>query len=71
MTRDPSRFAGISRKCQTYAAEAVGGTIAAGTSVTFTLPPNSGPFPLEPGSATITVTVAGQTSSAQTITVTS
>jgi hypothetical protein len=40
------------------------------TAITFTLPPDSGPFPLEPGNATITVTVAGQTSSAQTITVT-
>jgi hypothetical protein len=40
------------------------------TSITFTLPPSTGPFPLEPGSATITVSVAGQTSPAQTITVT-
>ena len=32
------------------------------TSVTFTLPPDSGPYPLEPGTATITVTVDGQTS---------
>jgi Glycosyl hydrolases family 31/Domain of unknown function (DUF5110)/IPT/TIG domain/NPCBM-associated, NEW3 domain of alpha-galactosidase len=40
------------------------------TSITFTLPPDTGPFPLEPGSATITVTVDGQTSAAQTITVT-
>jgi hypothetical protein len=36
-------------------------------SITFDLPPNSGPFPLEPGQATITVTVAGQTSPAQTL----
>ena len=40
------------------------------TSITFTLPPSTGPFPLAPGPATITVTVAGQTSPAQTITVT-
>ena len=39
------------------------------TSITFTLPPNSGPFPLEPGPATITVTVDAQTSAPQTITV--
>jgi hypothetical protein len=39
------------------------------TSITVTLPPDSGPFPLEPGPATITVTVDGQTSAAQTITV--
>jgi alpha-glucosidase (family GH31 glycosyl hydrolase) len=37
------------------------------SSITFDLPPNSGPFPLEPGQATITVTVAGQTSTAQTL----
>ena len=36
-------------------------------SITFDLPPNSGSFPLEPGQATITVTVAGQTSPAQTL----
>ncbi len=36
-------------------------------SITFDLPPNSGPFPLEPGQATITVTVAGQASAAQTL----
>jgi hypothetical protein len=36
-------------------------------SITFDLPPNSGPFPLEPGQATITVTVAGATSPAQTL----
>jgi alpha-glucosidase (family GH31 glycosyl hydrolase) len=40
------------------------------TSITFTLPPDSGPFPLVPGPATITVTVDGETSAAQTITVT-
>jgi hypothetical protein len=39
------------------------------TSITFDLPPNSGPYPLVPGQATITVTVDGQTSAAQTITV--
>jgi hypothetical protein len=41
------------------------------TSITFALPPDSGPYPLEPGTATITVTVDGQTSAAQTITITS
>ncbi|MBV9857788.1 MAG: DUF5110 domain-containing protein, partial [Streptosporangiaceae bacterium] len=41
------------------------------TSVTFTLPPDSGSYPLEPGTATITVTVDGQTSASQTITITS
>jgi IPT/TIG domain len=40
------------------------------SSITVTLPPDSGPYPLEPGTATITVTVDGQTSAAQTITVT-
>jgi hypothetical protein len=40
------------------------------TSITFQLPPDSGPFPLTPGSATITVTVAGQTSPAVTLTIT-
>jgi Glycosyl hydrolases family 31/Domain of unknown function (DUF5110)/NPCBM-associated, NEW3 domain of alpha-galactosidase/IPT/TIG domain len=40
------------------------------TAITVTLPPDSGPFPLQPGTATITVTVAGQTSAPQTITVT-
>jgi hypothetical protein len=39
------------------------------TSITFTLPPDTGPFPIEPGPATITVSVDGQTSPAQTITV--
>lgn len=41
------------------------------TSITFALPPDSGSYPLEPGTATITVTVDGQTSAAQTITITS
>lgn len=41
------------------------------TSITFTLPPNSGPFPLQPGTATITVTVGGQTTAPQTLTITS
>jgi alpha-glucosidase (family GH31 glycosyl hydrolase) len=40
------------------------------TSITFQLPPDSGPFPLTPGSATVTVTVAGQASPAQTLTIT-
>ena len=40
------------------------------TSITFQLPPNSGSSPLPPGSATVTVTVGGQTSNTQTITVT-
>jgi uncharacterized protein (TIGR03437 family) len=40
------------------------------TAITFTLPPGSGPFPLQPGTATITVTVQGQTSAPQTITIT-
>jgi hypothetical protein len=40
------------------------------TSITVTLPPNSGSFPLQPGTATITVTVQGQTSAPQTITIT-
>jgi Glycosyl hydrolases family 31/Domain of unknown function (DUF5110)/NPCBM-associated, NEW3 domain of alpha-galactosidase/Carbohydrate binding module (family 6)/IPT/TIG domain len=39
------------------------------TSVTFDLPPNSGSFPLQAGSATVTVTVGGQTSNAETITI--
>jgi IPT/TIG domain/NPCBM-associated, NEW3 domain of alpha-galactosidase len=38
-------------------------------SITFQLPPDSGSFPLSPGSATVTVTVAGQTSAPQTLTV--
>ena len=41
------------------------------TSITFTLPPNTGPFPLQPVPATITVTVGGQTSAPQTLTITS
>jgi hypothetical protein len=41
------------------------------TSITFQLPPGSNyPWPLQPGSATVTVTVAGQTSPAQTLTIT-
>ncbi|MFZ0041865.1 MAG: TIM-barrel domain-containing protein, partial [Solirubrobacteraceae bacterium] len=38
-------------------------------SITFELPPNSGPYPLQPGSASVTVTVAGQTSPAQALTI--
>jgi hypothetical protein len=41
------------------------------TSITVTLPPDGGPYPLQPGTATITVTVGGQASAAQTITITS
>jgi hypothetical protein len=41
------------------------------TSITVTLPQDSGPYPLVPGPATITATVAGQTSAPQTITITS
>jgi hypothetical protein len=41
------------------------------TSITFTLPPSTGSFPLEPGPATITVTSDGQTSNTETITITS
>jgi alpha-glucosidase (family GH31 glycosyl hydrolase) len=41
------------------------------TSITFQLPPDSGPFPLTPGTATVTVTVSGQTSGSETITITS
>jgi hypothetical protein len=41
------------------------------TSITFTLPPSTGPFPLQPGTATITVTVAGQSSNAASIAITS
>jgi IPT/TIG domain len=37
------------------------------TSITFDLPPDSGPFPLMPGQATISVTVANQTSQAATL----
>ena len=39
------------------------------TSITFDLPPNSGPFPLAPGQATVTVTVDGQASPAATLTI--
>jgi hypothetical protein len=41
------------------------------TSITFDLPPDAAPYPLTPGSATVTVTVGGQTSNPETITVTS
>ena len=41
------------------------------TSITFALPPSTGSFPLEPGSATITVTVDGQTSNTETLSITS
>ena len=37
------------------------------TSITFDLPPNSGPFPLAPGQATITVTVDGVSSPTATL----
>jgi hypothetical protein len=40
-------------------------------SITFTLPPSTGSFPLQPGTATITVTAAGQSSNAESIAVTS
>jgi hypothetical protein len=40
-------------------------------SITFALPPGSGSFPLQPGTATVTVTVAGQASNSETITITS
>lgn len=40
------------------------------TSITFQLPPNSGPYPLTPGTATITVTVGGQPSNTENITIT-
>jgi Glycosyl hydrolases family 31/Domain of unknown function (DUF5110)/NPCBM-associated, NEW3 domain of alpha-galactosidase/IPT/TIG domain len=39
------------------------------TSITFDLPPDSAPFPLVPGQATVTVTVAGQTSPAATLSI--
>src|SRR6202007_573394 len=40
------------------------------TSIAFQLPPSSGSsFPIAPGSATVTVTVGGQTSNSETITV--
>jgi alpha-glucosidase (family GH31 glycosyl hydrolase) len=38
-------------------------------SITFDLPPDSGPYPLTLGSATVTVTVGSQSSNAETITV--
>jgi hypothetical protein len=41
------------------------------TSITFARPPSAGSFPLEPGSATITVTVDGQTSNTETLSITS
>jgi hypothetical protein len=41
------------------------------TSITVTLPPDTGPYPLEPGAATISATVDGQTSNAESITITS
>jgi IPT/TIG domain len=40
-------------------------------SITFQLPPDSGSFPLTPGTATVTVTVGGQGSHTETITITS
>ena len=40
-------------------------------SITFDLPPDSGPYPLQPGTATVTVTVAGQASNPETLTITS
>ena len=40
-------------------------------SITFDLPPDSGSFPLTPGTATVTVTVGGQGSNTETITITS
>jgi hypothetical protein len=40
-------------------------------SISFQLPPSSGPFPLSPGTATVTVTVSGQTSNSENITITS
>ena len=40
-------------------------------SITFQLPPDSGSFPLTPGTATVTVTVSGQGSNPETITITS
>ncbi|MBV9415126.1 MAG: hypothetical protein JO363_09130, partial [Solirubrobacterales bacterium] len=41
------------------------------TSITFQLPPSTGPFPLTPGTATVTVTASGQTSGPATIMITS
>jgi hypothetical protein len=40
------------------------------TSITVTLPPSTGAFPLQPGPATISVSVNGQTSNAEPITIT-
>jgi hypothetical protein len=40
-------------------------------SITFNLPPDSGSYPLQPGSAMVTVTVSGQASNPETITITS
>jgi alpha-glucosidase (family GH31 glycosyl hydrolase) len=40
-------------------------------SITFDLPPDSGSYPLQPGSATVTVTVGDQASNPETITITS
>lgn len=40
-------------------------------SITFQMPPDSGSFPLTPGTATVTVTVGGQGSNTETITITS
>jgi hypothetical protein len=39
-------------------------------SITFQLPPDSGSFPLAPGTADVTVTVGGQTSNSENITIT-
>ena len=39
------------------------------TSITFQLPPDSGPYPLTPGSATVTVTASGTTSNPETLTI--
>jgi hypothetical protein len=41
------------------------------TAITVDLPPDTGSFPLQPGTATITVTVGGQASAPQTVTITS
>ena len=41
------------------------------TSITLTLPPDSGSFPLTPGAATLTVTNGGQTSNTESVTITS
>jgi uncharacterized protein (TIGR03437 family) len=39
-------------------------------SITFDLPPSSGSFPIASGTATVTVTVNGQASNSETITIT-